>query len=462
MRASAGVLAIVAVIGQAYPVSYTSCGVTHVVSQSPQRVVTMNQGATEFLLALGLAGRMVGTAYLDDTIWPQYAQDYKRIPVLSSSYPNESILMGVSPDFIVGSYNSAFREQYISNGKTRGIFNTTIGPCVGNGSDWGETWRTCRPQLHAASVGTYLFMDACEDSSLRPSTVNEDTVYDSMRALGAIFQVNVNPIIQDMKRDFDNAEATISSAMHGTPLNVVWLDCVGRCCSDNTGEKVFVGGATGAPAMLMQEAGLRNIFSNKVGNWVCVNKQDIVAAAPDVIIAVDAAWDTAMQKVNWIYNDTAFCQMDAVRGARFVSIPFSASTLSPRNGPAAHDLALAALHVRLGTLTASRQSGVSSFNPHMLQLQTKNSKCPLQMSAVVYDNDDRGNDDNADKNDNDSLALGLGLGLGIGLPVAALILGAGAWLWWRSKKPSSPPGNEASGVVIGQPVGGPAGDEGKA
>ena len=133
--------------------------------------------------------------------------------------------------------------------------------------------------------------------------------------------------------------------------------------------------------MLMQEAGLKNIFSNKAGNWVCVNKRDIVAAAPDVIITVDAAWDTALKKINWLYNDTAFCQMDALRGARFVSIPFSASTLSPRNGPAAHDLALAALHVRLGTLTASRQSGVSSVNPHMLQLQTKNSKCPLQMSA---------------------------------------------------------------------------------
>jgi len=468
MRSPAGVLALGAVIVQAasYPLSYTSCGVAHVVNQPPQKVVTMNQGATEFLLALGLADRMVGTAYLDDTIWPHYAQEYNRIPVLSSSYPDESTLMGASPDFIVASYNTAFREQYLHNGKIRGIFsNATIGPCIGNGSDWGKTWRTCRPQLHNASVGTYLFTDACEDSSYRPLTVNENTVYEEMRVLGAIFQVNgVELIIKDMRQDFDNAEATISSAMHGAPLNVVWLDCVGRCCSDDTGEQVFVGAGQGAPAMLMQEAGLKNIFSNKAGNWVCVNKRDIVAAAPDVIITVDAAWDTALKKINWLYNDTDFCQMDALRGARFVSIPFSASTLSPRNGPAAHDLALAALHVRLGTLTASRQSGVSSFNPHTLQLQTKNSKCPLQMSAVVYDNDDRRKNDNANDNadKSDSLALGLGLGLGIGLPVAALLLGAGVWFWRRNSKHSSYSGNGGSGVVIGQPVGGAAGDEGKA
>merc|ERR1712008_332340 len=158
-----------------------------------------------------------------------------------------------------------------------------------------------------------------------------------------------------------------------------------------------------------------------------------------------------------------FCQLDALRAARFVSIPFSASTLSPRNGPAAHDLALAALHVRLGTLTASRQSGVSSFNPHMLQQQTRNSRCSLQMSAVVYDKD--GNNGNAKKpstSTSDSLALGLGLGWGIGLPAAALVVSTGAWLWWRNLKRSLSSGAEASGVVIGQPVGDPAGDAGKA
>merc|ERR1712008_129143 len=159
-----------------------------------------------------------------------------------------------------------------------------------------------------------------------------------------------------------------------------------------------------------------------------------------------------------------FCQLDALRAARFVSIPFSASTLSPRNGPAAHDLALAALHVRLGTLTASRQSGVGSFNPHMLQQQTRNSRCSLQMSKVVYDNDGNdGNNGNAKQpSTSDSLALGLGLGLGIGLPAAALVVGTGAWLWWRNSKRSLSSDAGASGVVIGQPVGDPAGDAGKA
>lgn len=84
----------------AYPITYTSCGVDRTVSQSPQRIITLNQGATEFVLALGLASRTVGTAYLDDYIWPQYKTEYANIPVLSSSYPNETTIMSYSPDFI--------------------------------------------------------------------------------------------------------------------------------------------------------------------------------------------------------------------------------------------------------------------------------------------------------------------------------------------------------------------------
>merc|ERR1711972_1229873 len=97
-------LMLCAVAVKAYPVSYEFCGTSHTVQKSPERVVTMNQGATEFLLALGLADKMVGTAYLDDDIWPQYAAQYANIPVLASGYPNETTIMSVSPDFIVASY----------------------------------------------------------------------------------------------------------------------------------------------------------------------------------------------------------------------------------------------------------------------------------------------------------------------------------------------------------------------
>ena len=54
--------------------TYTNCGVRNTLTKTPERVVTIHQGATEFMLAMGLEDKMVGTAYIDDSIWPRYAE----------------------------------------------------------------------------------------------------------------------------------------------------------------------------------------------------------------------------------------------------------------------------------------------------------------------------------------------------------------------------------------------------
>ena len=381
---------ILALVTHAYAATtVNNCGVSQTVSTAPTRVITMNQGATEFMLALGLHSSMVGTAYLDDAIWPKYRKTYESIPVLASGYPDETTILAQNPDFIVASYSSAFREQYVVDGKTKGIFSpATIAPCTGQGSDWGLSWRTCRPQLHNRNIGTYLFEDACEDTSLRPSSVKEETVYQEMQALGAIFGVDVQPLIDEMKADFDEAASLVSGLMHGQPLKTVWLDCI-DCCKVGAGaeKQFYVGGGTGAPNMLMQEAGLKNAFSDRTGNWVCVNVSDIIAVDPDVIVVVEASWDPAMSKIKALYEDNAFCQLSAVRGARFVEIPFSATTLSPRNGPAALDLAIAAVHVRTGANLLPQESGVRTYNPNLLRSETANSMCPLTLTSILYGDD---------------------------------------------------------------------------
>ena len=375
-----------------YPVEYTICGVKNTIQKAPSKIITMNQGATEFLLALGLSDRMVGTAYIDDAIWPQYADAYKTIPILSgSSYPDETTIMNAKPDFMVASYNSAFRQTYVdSKNRTKGIFSdATVGPCTGVGSEWGLTIKpTCRPQLHKAGIGTYVFADHCEDSSLRPSTVTKDVVYGELRALGSIFNVDPEPLITLMKSDFEKAGKLVSdnaAALNEKPFKVVWLDCI-NCCDKGTDDEptYFVGGGTGAPHLLMKEAGLTNAFEAKTGGWVCVKQKDIVAADPDAIVLVDAAWDLAKTKVDKLYNNADFCKLNAVTRASFVKIPFSATTLGPRNGPAALDLAIVSLHVRLGIKGNFGKSGVDFFDAKTLAKDTEKSLCPLQLNSVPY------------------------------------------------------------------------------
>ena len=92
----------------AFNVTIENCGFTQTFTAPPERAVSLTQHTTEIMLALGLQDKMVGTAYLDDAILPQYDAAYKKIPVLSDKYPSHEVLLGVSPDFVISGFASAF------------------------------------------------------------------------------------------------------------------------------------------------------------------------------------------------------------------------------------------------------------------------------------------------------------------------------------------------------------------
>ena len=272
---------------------------------------------------------------------------------------------------------SAFREKSL----TKGIFTTatTVVPCAGSGSDFFESGSnttaeacelgtagadpcsTCRPQLNAAGIGTWLDSTQCEDNALRPQGgATEETVYAALRQIGKIFNVGAvaEQLVSEIRNDFVIAENTVRSL--GAPLRVVWLDCVG-CCSPG---QLFIGAGSGAPNLIMQEAGLTNVFADVDDSWSCQNISTIIAADPDVMVVVDAAWDPALAKIDFMHNHTEFCGARFVQKADYILIPFSASTLGPRNGAAALDMASAAIHVITGEATMNFQSGVDFFVCH--------------------------------------------------------------------------------------------------
>ena len=59
-----------------------NCTVSTTYERPPARAVTLNQAATEVMLALHLEDRLVGTAYLDDRILPGLSAAYERVPSL--------------------------------------------------------------------------------------------------------------------------------------------------------------------------------------------------------------------------------------------------------------------------------------------------------------------------------------------------------------------------------------------
>ncbi|MXX36547.1 MAG: ABC transporter substrate-binding protein [Gemmatimonadetes bacterium] len=78
-----------------YPLTIDNCGLTYTYDAPPERGITMNQASTEVMLVLGLADKMVGTAYMDDEILPSLAEEYPSQEILFAGAccgtPNEII-----------------------------------------------------------------------------------------------------------------------------------------------------------------------------------------------------------------------------------------------------------------------------------------------------------------------------------------------------------------------------------
>ena len=222
----------------------------------------------------------------------------------------------------------------------------------------------------------------------------EETVYKAVTQLGEIFNVPdvARQLNADIRNDFKVAEEALASSGH-SGLKAVWLDCMpnidgtGGCCDDNRpgwdpSKTIFVGGGHGGPNIIMQESGLVNAFANKPDSWYCVSMEEIIAADPDVFVIVDANWDNATKKLDYLHNHTDFCGMRAVKRADYIKIQFSASNLGPRNGVAALDMVNAAIHVTTGADTLNFNSGVDFFEKKYLVDYTAGMQCPLDPEKV--------------------------------------------------------------------------------
>ncbi|AYY15058.1 putative F420-0 ABC transporter substrate-binding protein [Actinobacteria bacterium YIM 96077] len=278
-----------------------NCGVDVPLDGAPERVVTMNQAATEVMLALGLEDRLVGTAYLDDEILPEYADAYASVPVLADEYPSTETLLDAEPDAVYAAYSSAFDPEHAGD----------------------------RSELAELGILSYLSPSACpETPSDEPLDI--ELVWQEIREIGTIFGVSerADELIAEQE---DALKAAVPTDDGRPPPTVMWWDGgsdaprVGACC--------------GAPGMMMDAAGAENVFGDIDGSWTDVSWEQVVERDPDVIVLIDAEWSPADEKRDVIASTPAVSELPAVREQRFVEVPFSATTPGVRNAGAIVDLA---------------------------------------------------------------------------------------------------------------------------
>ncbi|MFJ4189291.1 ABC transporter substrate-binding protein [Kitasatospora sp. NPDC089509] len=273
--------------GSAAPVSVDNCGTTVTVGAPPARLVTLNEGATEVALALGLQSRMAGTAYLDDSIPEKWKAAYDSVPVLSEKYPTKEKLLAARPDFLYSSYASAFSDKVAGT----------------------------REELQGQGIPSYVSPFGCSDKSkVAPTTWQ--SVWGELTDVAKVFGVQDRAAAIQQQQEQQLAQFKATAA--GKDLKVLWFD------SDT--KTPFVGAGHGGPQLVLDAVGARNVFADLPGGWQNVSWEKVVAADPDAIVLADASWDTAQSKIDYLEQDPVLSKLGAVQRKAFVVVPFSEST----------------------------------------------------------------------------------------------------------------------------------------
>lgn len=280
------------------PVTLDNCGTQVTVDAPPHKVVTIKSTSTEMLLALGLQDVIVGTAFSDGPVPDEYAAAAKDLPVISDKVPGQEALLALEPDFVYGGWESNFSDD-------------------GAGD---------RASLRGLGIGTYVSPAACKEPEYMPDPLTFDEVDDEIREVASVFGVQ------------DRAEALIATEKQTLAAAQKPAETTTALWYSSGSDTPYVGAGIGAPQMMMDAAGLTNIFADVHDTWTSAGWESIVAADPDVIVLVDASWNTAASKIKLLESNPATAQLSAVRDHRYLTIPFAASEAGVRNAEAVKSL----------------------------------------------------------------------------------------------------------------------------
>ncbi len=287
-------LFILALSGAAFAseLSYESCGVIVTIDTPPTKAITLNQQATEVMLALGLEDKMVGTAYLDDGIPAKWQDAYNKVPVIAEKYPAKEVVLIEEPDFLFAGFSSAFAEKN-----------------VGTQEEW-----------NGRDVATYLVDASCDQYNPKDVAVTTAPITKDIEVIGKIFGIE-----DRAAASIAETEARLEAVKKLSPGN-------GRTAFffDSGEDPAYAGACCGGPALLMRTLGLLSITEEVEGRWAKVSWELVVEKNPEIIVLNEADWSTAEDKINYMKNDPVISQLDAVKNERFVTVPFSETVLGMR------------------------------------------------------------------------------------------------------------------------------------
>ena len=285
-------------------VTVDNCGFPLTVATPPKRIIAIKSTSVELLLALGLGDRVIGQAFPDGPLPATLAGDTD-VPVISDFAPSEEAVLDLEPDFVFAGWESNLTADAAGD----------------------------RAELASLGIGSYVSPAACKEAGYKPPHLGFDDLFGYIAEAGRVFGASdaATALIAQQKDDL----AAIDKDDRG--LTALWW---------SSGEDTpYVGAGTGAPQLVLDTVGLKNIAGDIDDTWSPLGWEAIVDANPDVIVLVDASWNTAESKKAALVANPATAQLDAVVNERYIVIPFASGEAGVRTVEAAQSVAaqLAAL-----------------------------------------------------------------------------------------------------------------------
>jgi iron complex transport system substrate-binding protein len=268
-----------------------NCGIDVTVPGPPQRIYAAYQPAIEMVHALGVSDRVVGTAYLDAQVLPEYAAAQAATDYLPE-LPSREALLAANPDFVVSGFND--------------LFATAGSESLGT-----------RASLRDLGVQSWIFSPLCPsadgmaDEAIDPASVTIENVYSDVRDLGRLFGVEdrAAQVVADMQARIAAVQQRVAGASRPRVAVV-------RPQDDGT---FRVAGGPDFVTRILDIAGADNAFADLQGRRnFPVGPEEIVARDPDVILTstcCDGSYTLADAEpdAERIRTNPAFAGLSAVR-----------------------------------------------------------------------------------------------------------------------------------------------------
>lgn len=275
-----------------YPMTFDNYGREVVVTQKPQKVLTLGPNCTELFVALGLGDYVVGRSLVNHSrgTLPEYADVVDNIPELNHSSATREAILTSGADFIYA-------------------------------LDWEISEEGCDIQ-EAGNYGMTVYVNSA-------ATLEEQ--YQEILDLGKIFGVEdrAEAFVEDQKTRIAAVQEKVKDQK---PVKVLVYD------SGNDG--VFTCSGTNFESLLVGLAGGDNIFKDlNEKQWVTVSYEEVLARDPDVILIHDYDSPSVEEKIREIKSNPTLSQLDCVKNERFATITLESVLAGDRMAYAIENMA---------------------------------------------------------------------------------------------------------------------------